>query len=54
MGSATILSRIGEDQYPIGRFILDRARALSMSRTDLPASGIATSQVAIRRSVRHY
>ena len=35
MGSATILSRIGEDQYPIGRFILDRARALSMSRTDL-------------------
>lgn len=35
MGSATILGRFGEDKYPIGRFILDRARALGLSRTDL-------------------
>jgi hypothetical protein len=35
MGSATILARFGEDKYPIGRFILDRARALGLSRTDL-------------------
>jgi hypothetical protein len=35
MGSATIQERFGEDSYPIGRFILDRARALGMSRTVL-------------------
>ncbi len=35
MGSATIQVRFGEDKYPIGRFILDRARALCMSRNDL-------------------
>jgi hypothetical protein len=27
--------RFGEDKYPIGRFILDRARALGISRSDL-------------------
>ena len=35
MGSATIQARFGEDTYPIGRFILDRAQALGMSRSDL-------------------
>src|SRR5712671_2100580 len=35
MGSPTCQPRLGEDRYPIGRFILDRARALGMSRTDL-------------------
>jgi hypothetical protein len=35
MGSATIKARVGEDHYPIGRFIVDRARALGMSRSDL-------------------
>ena len=35
MGSTTIQARFGEDTYPIGRFILDRARALGMSRTEL-------------------
>jgi hypothetical protein len=35
MGSATIKARVGEDHYPIGRFILDRARALGISRSDL-------------------
>ena len=35
MGSATIQARFGEDTYPIGRFILDRARALGMSRSQL-------------------
>lgn len=35
MGSATILTRFGEDKYPIGRFISDRARALGISRSDL-------------------
>src|SRR6266404_8359585 len=35
MGSPTFQPRFGEDRYPIGRFILDRARALGMSRTDL-------------------
>jgi hypothetical protein len=35
MGSATIQANFGEDHYPIGRFILHRARALGMSRCDL-------------------
>jgi len=35
MGSTTIQARHGEDVYPIGRFILDRARALGLSRTEL-------------------
>jgi hypothetical protein len=35
MGSTTFQARFGEDIYPIGRFILDRARALGMSRTEL-------------------
>ena len=35
MGSATIRVDFGEDEYPIGRFILERARALGMSRSDL-------------------
>jgi hypothetical protein len=35
MSSATIQVRFGEDKYPIGRFILERARALGMSRNDL-------------------
>jgi hypothetical protein len=28
-------ARFGEDTYPIGRFVLDRARALGMGRTEL-------------------
>jgi hypothetical protein len=35
MGSATIQADFGEDHYPIGRFILERAQALGMSRSDL-------------------
>ena len=35
MGSTTIQARHEEDAYPIGRFILERARALGMSRTEL-------------------
>jgi len=35
MGSTTLEARHGEDTYPIGRFILDRARALGLSRTEL-------------------
>jgi hypothetical protein len=35
MGSTTIQARFGEDIYPLGRFVLDRARALGMSRTEL-------------------
>jgi hypothetical protein len=35
MGSTTIQARLGEDNYPIGRFILERARALGLSRTEL-------------------
>ena len=35
MGSATIQARLGEDNYPIGRFILERARALKVSRGEL-------------------
>src|SRR6266446_3797745 len=35
MGSSTIQPRSGEDHYPIGRFILHRARTLGLSRNDL-------------------
>jgi hypothetical protein len=35
MGSSTIRARFGENKYPIGRFILDRAQALGMSRSEL-------------------
>jgi hypothetical protein len=35
MGSTTLQPRFGEDKYPLGRFILNHARALGMSRTDL-------------------
>src|SRR5437868_183914 len=35
MGSSTIQARFFEDKYPIGRFILDRARGLRMSRGEL-------------------
>jgi hypothetical protein len=35
MGSTTIQARYGEDAYPIGRFILECARALGLSRTEL-------------------
>jgi hypothetical protein len=35
MGSTTVQARFGEDTYPIGRFISDRARALGISRTEL-------------------
>lgn len=35
MASLTFQPRFGEDRYPIGRFILVRARALGMSRSDL-------------------
>jgi hypothetical protein len=35
VGSATIQAHFGEDKYPIGRFILHRARALGVSRNDL-------------------
>jgi hypothetical protein len=35
MGSATIQADFDEGHYPIGRFILHRARALGMSRSDL-------------------
>jgi hypothetical protein len=35
MGSTTIQAQFGEDKYPIGRFILERARARGMSRADL-------------------
>ena len=33
--SSTIYPRHGEDAYPIGRFILDRARELGINRTEL-------------------
>jgi hypothetical protein len=33
--SAIIEPRHGEDRFAIGRFILDRAQALGLSRTDL-------------------
>jgi len=35
MGSTTFQARFGEDVFPLGRFILDRARALAISRTEL-------------------
>jgi hypothetical protein len=35
MSSTTFQARFGEDTYPIGRFILDRAQALGLSRTEL-------------------
>jgi hypothetical protein len=35
MASATIQTDFSEDHYPIGRFILHRARSLGMSRSDL-------------------
>jgi hypothetical protein len=35
MSSTTFQARFHEDIYPIGRFILDRARALGLSRTEL-------------------
>jgi hypothetical protein len=35
MGSTTIQTDFGEGKYPIGRFILERARRLGMSRSDL-------------------
>jgi hypothetical protein len=35
MGSPTFQPRFGEKKYPIGRFILERARTLGMSRSDL-------------------
>jgi hypothetical protein len=35
VGSTTIQADFAEEKYPIGRFILDRARALGMSRNDL-------------------
>src|SRR6266481_9625423 len=35
MGSSTFQPRFGETRYPIGRFILERARALGISRGDL-------------------
>jgi hypothetical protein len=33
--SPTIQPRFGEDAYPVGRLILDRAKSLGLSRTDL-------------------
>jgi hypothetical protein len=33
--SSIIQTRCGEDAYPIGRFVLDRTKALGLSRTDL-------------------
>jgi hypothetical protein len=33
--SSMIYARFGEDAYPIGRFVLDRARALGIGRTEL-------------------
>ena len=33
--SSTIQARFGEDAYPVGRFVLDRARALGIGRTEL-------------------
>jgi hypothetical protein len=35
MASTIIQGRFDEDTYPIGRFILDRGRALGISRTEL-------------------
>jgi hypothetical protein len=35
MSSSTIQARFEENTYPLGRFILDRARALGITRTEL-------------------
>jgi len=35
VGSTTIQADFAEEKYPIGRFVLHRARALSLSRSDL-------------------
>ena len=35
MGSPIFQPRFGEDKYPIGRFIVERSRALGISRSDL-------------------
>jgi hypothetical protein len=35
MGSTTFQARFGEDTYPIGRFLLERTRALGLSRREL-------------------
>src|SRR5215469_5589860 len=35
MSSTTFQARFDEDKYAIGRFILDRARVLGLSRTEL-------------------
>src|SRR5690348_8719030 len=35
MGSPTFQPRFDGDRYPIGRFILERSRALGIGRTDL-------------------
>jgi hypothetical protein len=35
MVSPTLQPRFGEDSYPLGRFILERSRALGISRSDL-------------------
>src|SRR6266403_2217423 len=35
MVSQTLQPRFGEDSYPIGRFILERSRALGISRSNL-------------------
>jgi len=35
MGSETIQARFGEEKYSLGRLVLDRARALRISRTEL-------------------
>ncbi len=35
MGSPTFQPRFGEDRYPIGRFIFERARTLGMTRSGL-------------------
>jgi hypothetical protein len=33
--SSVMQARFGEDAYPIGRFVLDRAKSLGLTRTDL-------------------
>ena len=38
MVSSPLQPRFGEDAYPIGRFILERARALGLTRSDLARS----------------
>jgi hypothetical protein len=48
MGSATIGAEIGEDRYPIGRFILHRARMLGLSRGDLVPGSVTVARRAPR------